>query len=74
MEVGKRIISLYFPNPCETTSNIIGTYFDKIYTNFKFDPCINFDPEFIELPKGATHPGIRQDVEEHLKRCGEGMR
>ena len=29
--------------------------FDTIYTNFKFDLCINFDPEFLDLFKGAWH-------------------
>ena len=33
--------------------------FDTIYTKFKFDPCINFDLEFLELLKCAIMPFVR---------------
>ncbi len=36
-----------------------------IYTNFKFDTCLNFDLEFLELLKGVIARGIRQDLEAH---------
>ena len=48
----RRRLSIYFLNPCET-KNIINTCFDTLYTNFMLDPYVNFDLEFLNLPKGA---------------------
>ena len=37
----------------------VGTCFDTIHTNFKFDICINFDNEFLELAMVPSWHGIR---------------
>ena len=47
----------------------IGTCFDTIYTNFKFNPCVNFDPEFLELPKGAIVHVHEREANHSIYTC-----
>ncbi len=43
------------PHPPESMwdEEYTGTWFDTVCTNFKFDPCINFNLEFLKLFKGS---------------------